>query len=218
MGKSLTRSTFDTMETERNQNKTKTLWGKDGLLPKGLLANNSPEMSMMNILHLLEALWSGHRFPSQNIKRQCRKTTELTQGWPAMIKHLGREKGGKPFGPVKHEFREPDFQNRQATWDRLPLLKGLGQKVWGLFSRSFPFLPLCISADQFHGGEILPHLHTCAMSEQSQFQGYLGHIGFNTGTCVTLFSLCQTHNWAVSSITNASIPWTFQFSPKNPNI
>lgn len=147
MGKSLTHNTFDTMETERNQNKTKTLWGKDGLLPKDLLVNNYPEMSMMNILYLREDLRSGHRFPSQNIRRQCRKTTELTQGWMVMIKHLRREMVGKPFRPVKNELREPDFQNRQTTWDRLPPLKGLGGKVWGLFSRSFPFLPSSISAD-----------------------------------------------------------------------
>lgn len=147
MGKSLTHNTFDTMETERNQNKTKTLWGKDGSLPKDLLVNNYPEMSMMNILHLREDLRSGHRFPSQNIRRQCRKTTELTQGWMVMIKHLRREMVGKPFRPVKNELREPDFQNRQTTWDRLPPLKGLGGKVWGLFSRSFPFLPSSFSAD-----------------------------------------------------------------------
>lgn len=73
MGKSLTHNTFDTMETERNQNKTKTLWGKDGLLPKDLLVNNYPEMSMMNILYLREDLRSGHSFPHRTSEDNAEK-------------------------------------------------------------------------------------------------------------------------------------------------
>lgn len=113
MGKFL-RDTFDTMGG-KSQNNPKSLWGENGLLPRGLLVNNYQKASVVKILFLPESLQSCHRFPSW---KSSARVERLLWCWKC-IKPLEKDVA-KSFGLAKTSFEKLVPNLDSVLWVCLP--------------------------------------------------------------------------------------------------